>query len=83
MKFPKKKRVTVYSTESCPYCYMVKDFLNEHNIPFEDIDVGKNREAAQEMIRKTGQMGVPVIEIDGKIIIGFDQEALKQELDLD
>ncbi len=75
-----KKLVKVYSTSTCPYCAMAKAFLKEKNIPFEDVDVGANPEAANEMIEKSGQMGVPVIEIDGKIIVGFNKEAISQEL---
>jgi glutaredoxin-like YruB-family protein len=73
-------KVKVYSTAMCPYCSMTKDFLKEHKIEFEDIDVSKNQEAAKEMIEKSGQMGVPVIDIDGKIIIGFNVPAIKEAL---
>lgn len=59
---------------------MVKDFLTEHKIKFEDIDVGEDRKAAEEMVRKSGQMGVPVIEIGKQIIVGFDREAIKKAL---
>ena len=69
--------VKVYSTSSCPYCNMAKEFLREHNISFEDINVQEDRAAAMEMVRKSGQYGVPVIEIDGEIIVGFDQPRLK------
>jgi glutaredoxin-like YruB-family protein len=72
--------VVVYSTPSCPYCKMAKDFLLKHNIPFKDINVAVDRIAALEMIRKSGQMGVPVIDIDGKIIVGFDKEEIKKAL---
>ena len=75
-------RVKIYSTPTCPYCHMAKDFLKENGISFEDIDVAQNHEAAHEMVEKSGQMGVPVIEINGKIIIGFDREAIKKELGL-
>ena len=61
---------------------MVKDFLKEHNIEFEDYNVAQDQEKAQEMIQKTGQMGVPVVEIDGKIIIGFDKNTISKELDI-
>jgi glutaredoxin len=61
---------------------MVKDFLKKNNIEFEDIDVSINHEAANEMIEKSGQMGVPVTEIDGKIIIGYNVPALKEALKL-
>lgn len=75
-------KVRVYSTPNCPFCKMVKDFLNEHNIPYEDIDVANDRAAAEEMIKKSGQMAVPVIEIDGEIVVGFDVEKLKKTLKL-
>lgn len=76
------KKVKVYSTPTCPFCVVVKNFLKEHGIKFEDINVQEDFEAAQEMIRKSGQTGVPVIEIDGKIIIGFNEPRLRKELDL-
>ncbi|MDP4012303.1 MAG: glutaredoxin domain-containing protein [Candidatus Nanoarchaeia archaeon] len=72
--------VKVYSTESCPWCHKVKDFLKEHKIQFKDINVGEDHEAAQEMIEKSGQQGVPVTEIDGEIVIGFDEEKIKKLL---
>jgi len=61
---------------------MAKHFLKENNIDFEEIDVASDRKAAEEMIEKSGQMGVPVIEIDGEIIVGFNKEALKKTLKL-
>lgn len=76
------KKVIVYSTSTCPYCAMAKNFLTENKIPFENIDVGKDREAARSMIQKSGQMGVPVIDIEGKIIIGFNKFAIMEELGL-
>jgi glutaredoxin 3 len=76
------KSVKVYSTSTCPYCSMAKAFLKENNIAFEDIDVSQDTAAAQEMVRKTGQMGVPAIDVDGQIIIGFDKKALSKELGL-
>jgi len=76
-------KVIVYSTQSCPYCHMAEDFLKENKVEFEHIDVGQDREKAKEMIKKSGQQGVPVIDIDGKIIIGFDKEAIKKELNLE
>jgi len=75
-------KVKVYSTNTCPWCVKAKDFLKSHKVIFEEINVGENQEAAQEMIEKTGQMGVPVIEIDGKIVIGFNEAKLKQLLKL-
>ncbi len=74
--------VTVYSTRTCPYCHMAKDFLAEKKIAFKDVDVGSDQKAAEEMVKKSGQMGVPVIEIDGKIIVGFDKPAIEAALGL-
>ena len=73
-------KVKVYSTQNCPYCHMLKDFLKDKKIDFEDIDVSKDQEAAQEMINKSGQMGVPVTDIDGEIIVGFDKEKIEGAL---
>ena len=75
-------KVKVYSTPVCPYCYALKDFLREHKIEFEDIDVSTDQQAAEEMIRKSGQMGVPVTEIDGEIVVGFDKEKLEKLLNI-
>jgi glutaredoxin-like YruB-family protein len=75
-------KVKVYSTSICPYCIMVKDFLKEHNIEFEDTNVQEDHEAAKEMIEKSGQTGVPVVDVDGEIIIGFNKEKLKKALHL-
>ena len=74
------KNVKVYSTATCPYCIKAKQFLKDNNIEFENIDVGENPEKAQEMVDKSGQMGVPVLDIDGKIILGFDKDAIKESL---
>lgn len=75
-------QVKVYSTQWCPWCVRVKEFLKEHGIPFEDIDVGSDEAAAREMIAKSGQQGVPVIDIDGRIIVGFDEFAMREALGL-
>ena len=74
------KKVKIYSTATCPYCIRAKQFLKENGVVFEDIDVANNKTAAEEMIRKTGQMGVPVLDIEGEIIVGFDREKIKQAL---
>ncbi|MCM8793051.1 MAG: glutaredoxin family protein [Candidatus Omnitrophica bacterium] len=76
------KRVKIYSTPTCPFCIRTKQFLQENNIPFEDIDVSRNPQAAEEMVRKSGQMGVPVLDIEGEIIVGFDKERIKQALNI-
>jgi glutaredoxin-like YruB-family protein len=73
-------KIKVYSTPTCPYCHLAKEFLKEMNVDFEDIDVSQNEEAAQEMIEKSGQMGVPVIDIDGEIIIGFNRAEIERIL---
>ncbi|MEM2954788.1 MAG: glutaredoxin family protein [Candidatus Nanoarchaeia archaeon] len=73
-------KVKIYSTSTCPYCKMAKDFLRANNIDFEDFDVAENPEAFNEMVEKSGQMGVPVIDIDGKIIVGFDRIAISEAL---
>ena len=74
------KKVKVYSTATCPYCRMLKDFLDEKAIPYDNVDVGQDMAAAKEMMDKSGQMGVPVVDIEGKIIIGFDKGAITEEL---
>ena len=73
-------KIKVYSTPTCTYCRMVKSFLKEKGVDFEDIDVSVDSRAAEEMIQKSGQMGVPQIEINEKIIVGFDREAIEREL---
>jgi len=75
-------KVTVYSTLTCPYCVMLKNYLKENKVKFEDVNVATDHDRAEEMVEKSGQMGVPVIEIDGKIIVGFNKEAIKKSLKL-
>jgi glutaredoxin 3 len=65
------RKITVYSTQTCPYCTMVKTFLKEQNIEFVDVDVGRDRQKAIEMVKKSGQSGVPVTEVNGRMIVGF------------
>lgn len=77
------KNVRIYTTSTCPYCAMLKKFLAEHNIQFENIDVGLDRQKAREMIERSGQMGVPVVDIDGKIIVGFNQTEIAKALGLE
>ncbi|MCM8804783.1 MAG: NrdH-redoxin [Candidatus Omnitrophica bacterium] len=74
------KKVIIYSTKTCPYCRLAKEFLKNNNIDFIDYDVGENREKLEEMIKKSGQIGVPVIDIEGEIIVGFDKERIKEIL---
>lgn len=75
-------KVTVYSTQSCPFCHMAKDYLKEHNVEFEDVDVNANQKGLSDMVKKSGQSAVPVIDIDGKILIGFNEQAIKEALKL-
>ncbi len=73
-------QVKVYSTPTCPWCHVAKKFFKDNGIEFEDYDVSADREAADEMVEKSGQMGVPVIDINGNIIVGFNQGAIKRAL---
>ncbi|MGB9847818.1 MAG: glutaredoxin family protein [Minisyncoccia bacterium] len=73
-------QIKIYSTPTCPYCHLAKEFLKAMNVEFEDVDVSQDEAAAQEMIEKSGQMGVPVIDIDGEIIVGFNRAELERIL---
>jgi len=72
--------VVVYTTPTCGYCYQAKQFLSRQGIPFVEKNVAADRHAAAEMVRISGQQGVPVITVDGKVVIGFDQPRLRQLL---
>jgi glutaredoxin 3 len=74
--------ITIYSTPSCGFCVKVKDYLKKLNIPFTDHNVAEDRARAEEMVRKSGQMGVPVIDIDGKVIVGFNKPEIDKALNL-
>ena len=76
------KKVAVYSTPTCPFFIRAKQFLSENNVVFTDIDVSKDEGKVEEMIEKSGQMGVPVIDVDGQIIVGFDKEKIRSVLGL-
>jgi glutaredoxin 3 len=79
----KKHKVIIYSTPTCHFCHKLKDYLKEKNVAFEDFDVSKDREKAMEMIKKTnGGRGVPVIDIDGTVLIGFNKEKVNELLGL-
>lgn len=67
------KKVQIYSTPTCSYCHMAKDFFNKNNVSYEDFNVATDMEKRKEMVEKSGQMGVPVILIDGELIVGFDK----------
>lgn len=74
--------VIVYSTPTCPWCKKVKEFLKENKVKFSEKDVSSDKKALAEMEKKSGQVGVPVIDINGKIIVGFDESKMKKELKL-
>lgn len=76
----KNHNVTVYSTPTCPYCVYAKEYFKKNNVEFKDVDVSRDRASAEEMVRKSGQMGVPVIDIDGKILVGFQPEEFEKLL---
>jgi len=72
--------VIVYTTPTCPFCYQAKEFLSRQKVPFVEKNVAADRQAAMEMVRVSGQQGVPVITVDGQVVIGFDQPRLMQLL---
>lgn len=74
--------VSVYSTPTCPWCDKAKSYLNQNNIDYTNYNVAEDRNAAMDMIRKSGQRGVPVLDINGQIIIGFDKPAIDSALGL-
>ena len=72
--------VKVYSTPTCPWCAKTKEYLNQKGVPFDEINVAEDVQGRTEMMQKSGQMGVPQTEINGRMIIGFNKEALDEEL---
>ena len=70
------KEIIIYSTPTWPHCKRVKEYLSQKQVAYTEHDVAQDREAAQEMVKKTGQMGVPVIIVDGEIVVGFNQSKL-------
>ena len=78
----KTQKVRVYSTSTCPWCVKTKEFLKANNIKYEDVNVGMDEKARNEMFEKSGQFGVPVTDVNGTIIVGYDKEALKKALGL-
>ncbi len=72
--------IKVYSTPTCPYCKLVKEFLHEQHIEFEEVDVAADAEAAKHMVKISGQMGVPVVDINGQIIVGWNKQAIQDAL---
>lgn len=74
------KNVNIYSTVTCKYCSLAKDFFKENNIAYNEFNVGADKEKLQEMMDKSGQRGVPVITVDNEVIVGFDEERLRELL---
>ena len=75
-------KVIVFSTPTCSYCNMAKQYFRQKNVRFTDIDVSRDQAAARDMVRRSGQMGVPVIDIGGKVIVGFNRPKIDQMLGL-
>jgi len=75
-------KVQIYTTPACIYCKMAKEFFAKNKIEYTEYDVSEDHKKAEEMMKKSGQMGVPVLDIEGKIIVGFDKEAIKEAVGL-
>lgn len=78
----RRHRVLVFTTSSCPWCTKVKSYLRQRGVPFREVDIGRDAAAARDLVRRTGQTGVPVVEIDGKPVVGFDRRAIDRLLGL-
>ena len=78
----KQKRVIVFSTPTCSYCNMAKQYFRRNKVRFRDVDISKDPAAARDLVRRTGQMGVPVIDIGGKMIVGFDKPKINDMLNI-
>ena len=72
--------VKIYSTPTCPYCIRVKDYLKQKNVSFQNIDVSSDKQGLDEMVKVSGQMGVPVIVVDKGLVVGFDRDRLEELL---
>jgi glutaredoxin 3 len=81
-KRKKQKRVIVFSTPTCTYCNQAKRYFRERGVRFRDVDVSKDADAARDLVRRSGQQGVPVIDIGGKIVVGFNRPEIDRLLDL-
>lgn len=75
-------RVRLFSTPACPYCFTLGEFLKEKNIKFEEVDVSKDKKAMEEMIKKSGRLEAPIVEIDNEIVVGFDKEKIEKLLNI-
>ena len=76
------REVKIYSTPTCPWCMKTKKFMDDNKVTYQNVDVSTDKAGREEMIAKSGQMAVPVVEINGEITVGFDEKWLKQKLNL-
>lgn len=76
-------QVTLYTTQSCSWCVRLKNYLRQNGVPFREIDVGRDRQAAMELVRRTGQTGVPQLTINGSHVVGFDKAKIDRLLGLE
>ena len=74
------KKVKVYSTPACPFCIKAKQFLKDNNVEFENLDVTVDQALTDEMVKISGQMGVPVLDVNGKVIVGFNKSEIENAL---
>jgi len=81
-KKKQNKRVIIFTTPSCPHCHHAKMYLRERGIRFRDVDVSRDPAAARDMVRRSGQQGVPVLDIGGRIVVGFDRPKIDRLLEL-
>lgn len=81
-KVIKQPRVIIFTTPTCSYCNLAKQYFRRNKVRFRDVDISKDQAAARDVVRRSGQMGVPVIDIGGKIIVGFDKPKINQLLGL-
>lgn len=75
------KNITIYSTPTCHFCQMAKEFFKDNNVDYTEYNVAEDAEKRQEMVEKSGQMGVPVIVIDEQVMVGFDENKLKEAIE--
>lgn len=75
-------KVTIYSTPTCHFCAMAKDYFKTNNVSYEEFNVAENAEKRKEMVDKSGQLGVPVIDVNGEIVVGFNKSKLSRLLNI-
>ncbi len=78
----RRPRVLIFTTPTCPHCRAAKRYLQQRGIPFTEVDVSRDRRAAMDMVRRSGQQGVPVLDIDGRIVVGFNRAKIDRLLGL-